>query len=276
MEAAKPKRAIQGEGLTLRDISLQIAALNKQVALLNDRQKQRDELFEEMQPVLKAVMETSIDKLQDLEDKGYFVFLREATRVADRIVQSYGEDDVRMLGDNIVRIMDTVRAMTQPRVMALASEAAEVLEGADELEPTGVMGMMRASRDEDVQLGMAVFLDLLRRIGRGVKELGKEERLAQRRPPALRRPAATQTPVAAKPKAQPKPTQPMVIDGVTFDAGGYLVDASQWTRELAEALATAQGIALTDRHWQALEAARKDYAETGQSPNVRRLSCCWR
>ena len=47
--------------------------------------------------------------------------------------------------------MDTVRVLTQPRVLSIANEATEAIDHADELEPTGVFGMVRASRDEDVQ-----------------------------------------------------------------------------------------------------------------------------
>ena len=63
-----------------------------------------------------------------------------------------------------------------------------------------------------------------------------------------------------------------MVDGVGFDRNGYLTDASQWTAQLAEAIAASQHIALTPRHWAAIEAARKDYAETGASPNIRRLT----
>jgi tRNA 2-thiouridine synthesizing protein E len=63
-----------------------------------------------------------------------------------------------------------------------------------------------------------------------------------------------------------------VIDGIAYTADGHLADASAWTRTLGEALARLQGVTLTDAHRAVLEAARSDFATTGVSPNIRRLT----
>ena len=181
-----------------------LLSLDSRLKTLEARQQRRDDFFEEMQPVLKAVMATTTDKLQSMEEQGYFSFGREALRVMERVVQSYDEQDVRALGDNIVRIMDTVRAFTQPQVLALANEASAVIERADELEPTGVFGMVRASRDEDVQRGMAVFLGLLRSLGHGVKAMRESgEQSLQRK--SRRKPSA---PLHAVPQRSRPPALP--------------------------------------------------------------------
>ena len=39
---------------------------------------------------------------------------------------------------------------------------------------------------------------------------------------------------------------------IAVNEEGYLTDASQWTRDIAEALAQEAGIALTPRHWEVL------------------------
>lgn len=265
------------------DVSAQIAMLgeqltkmNQQLAYLADKQRQRDELLEEMQPIVKAAMGHATGRLQGLEERGYFTFLRESLRVVDRVVESYDKDDVRALGDNIVLIMDTVRAYTQPQFLALANEATEVIDHADELEPTGIVGMVRATRDEDVQRGMAVFLGLLRSIGRGLKEAQSSDvaRKPQRVRAAASPPAASvvRREAAAPPAAAAQPG-PVVIDGVGFDAQGYLADPGQWSPELAVTLAASYGItALSEEHWAVLTAARNDFLENGLSPNIRRLT----
>jgi tRNA 2-thiouridine synthesizing protein E len=268
---AKPDVAAQ---LTM--LNEQLADLNEQLSHLTEKQRERDLFFAEMQPILKAVMEHATERFQEYEEQGYFNFLRESLRVADRIVESYDEEDVRALGDNIVRIMDTVRAYTQPQVLALANEATEVIDHADELEPTGIFGMVRASRDEDVQKGMAVFLGLLRSVGRGVKAAQdgpKPVKPRKRLPQPAAAPAAPRAARPAAPAAPAAAAAPVVIDGVAFDANGYLADPSQWTKDLAVALAASLGIPeLTDAHWKVLETARADYLENGMSPNIRRLT----
>ncbi|NIP14479.1 MAG: TusE/DsrC/DsvC family sulfur relay protein [Pseudomonadales bacterium] len=58
---------------------------------------------------------------------------------------------------------------------------------------------------------------------------------------------------------------------VELDAEGFMVDHERWTREIAEELAREEGIELTPRHFEVLEFMRKDYAEKGTAPTIRRL-----
>ncbi len=59
---------------------------------------------------------------------------------------------------------------------------------------------------------------------------------------------------------------------IDLDDDGYMTDPSQWTREVAEALAAEEGITLTDAHWKVLEFCRADAGETGAAPGLRRIS----
>ncbi len=59
---------------------------------------------------------------------------------------------------------------------------------------------------------------------------------------------------------------------VDVDAEGFLTDPGQWTPEVAEALASNIGIELTDEHMKAIEFARVDQAEMGETPTLRRMA----
>ena len=52
------------------------------------------------------------------------------------------------------------------------------------------------------------------------------------------------------------------IAGVTVEVNdeGYMVDPSQWNREIAEELAREDGIELTDKHYEVLDYLRKEQA----------------
>lgn len=58
---------------------------------------------------------------------------------------------------------------------------------------------------------------------------------------------------------------------VRLDAEGFFEDPSQWTRDMATEMATADGMTLTDRHWQVIEFMRREFAEKGTGPTVRVL-----
>lgn len=277
-------------------LAAKVDALTAQVTYLVERQKKQEELFAEMSPILKEVMTTATGRLDDLEKRGYFAFGREALRVGQRVLESYTPDDVHAFGDAVVGILDTVRTLTQPEVLATMNEAGKVLEEADKVEPLGIVGMVRSTGNEDVQKGMAVMLELLRHVGRASKSFAarragspadeRKQRLAEalgprrkkalgieRTPPPPRAPAPVRAPMPAPlAAAAPAPQRAVVIEGVAFGADGHLADPKTWTPELAKNIAAMERIALDDARWKIIELARKDYAETGVTPNIRRLT----
>ena len=59
---------------------------------------------------------------------------------------------------------------------------------------------------------------------------------------------------------------------VELDDEGFFARPDQWTREMAEEIARADGVGeLTDRHWQVIDFMRREYAEKGTGPTVRIL-----
>ena len=56
-----------------------------------------------------------------------------------------------------------------------------------------------------------------------------------------------------------------------LDPEGYLVDMTEWSPEVAEALAYEEGIALTDEHWEVLEVLRDFYRRYEMAPAMRPL-----
>ncbi len=64
------------------------------------------------------------------------------------------------------------------------------------------------------------------------------------------------------------------INGITIavDDDGFMTDHSQWTKEVAEGLATEEGITLAGEHWKILDYIAADYAEKGAVPGMRRMN----
>ncbi len=60
---------------------------------------------------------------------------------------------------------------------------------------------------------------------------------------------------------------------LALDADGNLANLSDWTEEIAKALAVEEGIeTLTDRHWLVLNFMRKEFQEKGDAPSIRKLT----
>lgn len=59
---------------------------------------------------------------------------------------------------------------------------------------------------------------------------------------------------------------------VNVNEEGFLTDPTQWTREIAAAIAREEGIPLGAGHWKVIEFVRKDGQEHGEPPTVRRIT----
>ena len=59
---------------------------------------------------------------------------------------------------------------------------------------------------------------------------------------------------------------------IETDERGYLVNAADWSEELAEVMAEAEGITLTEKHWDIINYLRDEYFNNnGNQPNTRTI-----
>ena len=64
------------------------------------------------------------------------------------------------------------------------------------------------------------------------------------------------------------------VNGKTLEAteSGFLVNMDEWDKEVAEAIAAAEGVALTQDHWDVIEYLRDAYINrNGEQPNNRAI-----
>jgi uncharacterized protein YjgD (DUF1641 family) len=82
-------------------------------------------------------------------------------KVAETVATSFTPEDVRLLGQNVVSIFNTVRNLTQPQMLGVADRAAEALKS----EPDTRFGLIRSMRDPEIRRGMALLFAVLRELG---------------------------------------------------------------------------------------------------------------
>jgi len=68
-------------------------------------------------------------------------------------------------------------------------------------------------------------------------------------------------------------TMTLIADApVEVDAEGFLTNAEQWNEQIAQAIATDNGVPeLTDRRWLVVRFMRERYLATGTAPSIRSL-----
>lgn len=151
------------------DLAAQLAEMNgklDRVALIVDdlgrRMESFDDLKEDLVPITHGALKIAYNKLHELEQEGALDFAAESLQVAQTIATHFTREDVRLLGDNVVKILETVRNLTQPGVLQVADRAALALQEGP--EDAGI-GIFKAMRDPEIRRGMAMLFAVLRELG---------------------------------------------------------------------------------------------------------------
>lgn len=131
---------------------------------LHRRVESLEELREDLWPMVQGASHQISRKLHELDRNGALASAAEGVKVAETVATSFTPEDVRLLGENIVSILRTVRNLTQPEVLEKADRAALALRDADG-DSGKAMGLFRALRDPEVRRGMTLMLGVLRELG---------------------------------------------------------------------------------------------------------------
>ncbi|MCB0049651.1 MAG: DUF1641 domain-containing protein [Caldilinea sp.] len=158
--------------VTLDDVMELAKRLARNTRNLNDMLdtlESAQDFIRDAAPLTKDMMTEATTQLTELERKGYFGFVRQGMYVMDQIVTSFGEDDVKQLGDNVVLILNTVKALTQPEMMTMLNNLTQGFHEAESEAQAGqldigMFGLLKQMRDPEVRRGLAITLETLRRV----------------------------------------------------------------------------------------------------------------
>jgi len=133
---------------------------------LLDQLESVSDLVESVGPLSNDAFGQAVSTLQSMEQRGYFTFAKGSAQIVDTIVTSFGEEDVKRLGDNIVLILSTIKDMTQPEVMGFVRNlVANVELEMEKPVNTAWPALIGQLRDPNVRRGLALTMRVLRVIG---------------------------------------------------------------------------------------------------------------
>lgn len=129
-----------------------------------------NDLVVDVMPIVKQGIELAIEKAALLEEAGYFDFIEAGIGVVDRVVTGYSKEDVEALGDNVVQILDIIKDLTQPDMLAVTQRMLDVVHKQAEIqsesaaEPPGLFALAGKIRDPEVRMGIGRALDTLKAV----------------------------------------------------------------------------------------------------------------
>jgi uncharacterized protein YjgD (DUF1641 family) len=120
-------------------------------------------LMEEVRLLGKPAFSKVVEKMDELERKGYFAFARQGINTFDRIVTEFDEKDMQAMTDNVINILRTTQNITRPDIMDLANNVVNSLrENSTSEKSPSMLQLVREMNDPKVRSGLARILSLLK------------------------------------------------------------------------------------------------------------------
>ena len=123
-------------------------------------------------PLMREYILDFMKKMDELDRKGYFEFIKESIKILDNIVTGFTVEDVKKLGDNIGTIMNTVKNLTQPDMLHSINNAVSVYKKLDiEVEKeVSVLKLLKELNDPEMKRGMAFSIQFLKNLAKKPEE----------------------------------------------------------------------------------------------------------
>lgn len=126
------------------------------------------DLMKDVGPIANEVIIDTTKQLHEFEQKGYFEFLREFGQVIDNIVTHYSKEDVRMLADNVVTILDTMKNLTQPEMLKSIDTAVKVFSNmeTEDIPEYSIFRVIREINKPEMKKAWGFLLTFLKNMSR--------------------------------------------------------------------------------------------------------------
>ena len=161
----RPDAAFAGDAALqaqLARLSAQLDEVVTETRHARERWEVLDELVRDATPVMRQFMGTATGRLDALPLARYGAFAGAGIGVVDRVVGAFGPEDVEALGENVVLMLQTLRAMTQPEILGLLRQtAAWAHEHPAPAEPPSLLALAGRMRRPEVRAGLDRMLSLV-------------------------------------------------------------------------------------------------------------------
>ena len=136
----------------------------KTLSKMFDQIESAGDFLQDVSPLARESVIDFMAKMDELDRKGYFQFLKEIQKVMDKVVTSFTVEDIKALGDNVVTILNTIKSLTQPDMLRAINNAVSVYQKLDiEIEKdVSYFQLMRRMNTPEMRSGIAFGIKFLK------------------------------------------------------------------------------------------------------------------
>ncbi len=117
-------------------------------------------------PIIHQIGLQGINYMNEIEQKGYFDFIKALLEVVDNVVTHFTVDDVKLLAENVVTILETVKNMTQPEMLGAMNNALTVYKMMEthDIQEYSLWKAFKEMRSPEMKKGIGFMITFLKNI----------------------------------------------------------------------------------------------------------------
>ncbi len=127
-----------------------------------------NDLIKDVTPIMHQMGLDGIHMMNEFEQKGYFDFMREAMNIMDNVLEHFTVEDVRLLADNAVTILETVKNLTQPDMLKAINSGLIVYKSIEieDVQEYSMWRAIKAMNSKEMKKGIGFMITFLQNIAK--------------------------------------------------------------------------------------------------------------
>ena len=160
------KEGVELDADTLASIGIRLLANLENINNMLEMMESMNDFVKDVSPIAHQVGLTAIEKVNDLDQKGYIDFFKELAQVADNVISHFTLEDVRELADKIVPIMEMVKEITQPDMLESVHNAVVVYKNleTDNIPEYSIWKLLKEMNSPEMKKGMGFMMSFLKNL----------------------------------------------------------------------------------------------------------------
>jgi uncharacterized protein YjgD (DUF1641 family) len=160
------KEGVELDADTLASIGIRLLANLENINNMLEMMESMNDFVKDVSPIAHQVGLTAIEKVNELDQKGYIDFFKEMAKVADNVITHFTLEDVRELADKIVPILEMVKEITQPDMLESVHNAVVVYKNleTENIPEYSIWKLMREMNSPEMKKGMGFMMSFLKNL----------------------------------------------------------------------------------------------------------------
>jgi uncharacterized protein YjgD (DUF1641 family) len=152
----------------LRELGVRVAQNVGNFNSILDTMGSMLDLLRDVGPIANEVIIDVTKKLNEFDQKGYFDMMVEFGNIVDKVLTYYQVEDARMLADNVVAILDTVKNLTQPDMLKSVDNAVRVFSKLemDDIPSYSIFKVMSELNKPEMKKALGFFVTFMKNLSK--------------------------------------------------------------------------------------------------------------